>query len=88
MTGLQEEIQFEVLRHLHQICQASQRTLAKDVGMGSGTSISDFWPWLKRVWSGRNFSQSKNMLRDAYLPTSSAVPEKYKLKKVEFLKRK
>jgi hypothetical protein len=73
MAGLQEEIQFEVLRRLHQISQASQHTLAKDMGMGSG--ISDFMSWLKRVWPGCNFSQSKNRLRDAYLPTSAAVPE-------------
>lgn len=55
--------------------------------MEPGTSISDFRSWLKSVWSGCNFSQSKNWLRDAYLPTSVAVSEKYKLKKVEFLKR-
>ena len=37
LAGFQEEIQFEVLRRLHQTPQVSQRALAKDMGVGLGT---------------------------------------------------
>ncbi len=47
MTGFQEEIQLAVLRRLHQTPQVSQRALAKDLGVGLGTSIFASKPWLK-----------------------------------------
>ena len=37
LAGYKEEIQFEVLRRLHQTPQVSQRALAKDLGVGLGT---------------------------------------------------
>jgi biotin operon repressor len=37
LAGFQEEIQFEVLRRLHQTPQVSQRVLAKDLGVGFST---------------------------------------------------
>ena len=88
MAGFQEEIQFEVLRRLHQTPQVSQRTLAKELGVALG-SINFCLQAL--VEKGRikmqNFSQSKNKLRYAYLLTPDGVAEKSKLT-AEFLRRK
>ena len=88
LAGFQEEIQFEVLRRLHQTPQVSQRTLAKELGVALG-SINFCLQAL--VEKGRikmqNFSQSKNKLRYAYLLTPDGVAEKSKLT-AEFLRRK
>jgi EPS-associated MarR family transcriptional regulator len=88
MAGFQEEIQFEVLRRLHQTSQVSQRALAKDLGVGLGT-INFFFQAL--VENGlvkmQNFSQSKNKLRYAYLLASAGVAKKSKLT-AEFLRLK
>ena len=88
LAGFQEEIQFEVLRRLHQTPQVSQRALAKDLGVGLGT-INFFFQALveKGLVKMQNFSQSKNKLRYAYLLTPAGVAEKSKLT-AEFLRRK
>lgn len=88
MAGFQEEIQFEVLRRLHQTPQVSQRALAKDLGVGLGTINFCFQALIdKGLVKMQNFSQSKNKLRYAYLLTPAGVAEKSKLT-AEFLKRK
>ncbi len=88
MAGFQEEIQFEVLRRLHQTPQVSQRALAKDLGVGLGTINFCFQALVEKVMvKMQNFSQSKNKLRYAYLLTPAGVAEKSKLT-AEFLKRK
>jgi EPS-associated MarR family transcriptional regulator len=88
MAGFQEEIQFEVLRRLHQTPQVSQRALAKDLGVGLGTINFCFQALVEKgLVKMQNFSQSKNKLRYAYLLTPAGVAEKSKLT-TEFLKRK
>ncbi len=88
MAGFQEEIQFEVLRRLHQTPQVSQRALAKDLGVGLGTINFCFQALVEKgLVKMQNFSQSKNKLRCAYLLTPAGVAEKSKLT-AEFLKRK
>ena len=88
LAGFQEEIQFEVLRRLHQTPQVSQRALAKDLGVGLGTINFCFQALVEKgSVKMQNFSQSKNKLRYAYLLTPAGVAEKSKLT-AEFLKRK
>lgn len=88
LAGFQGEIQFEVLRRLHQTPQVSQRALAKDLGVGLGTINFCFQALVEKgLVKMQNFSQSKNKLRYAYLLTPAEVAEKSKLG-VEFLKRK
>ena len=88
LAGFQEEIQFEVLRRLHQTPQVSQRALAKDLGVGLGTINFCFQALVEKgLVKMQNFSQSKNKLRYAYLLTPAGVAEKSKLT-AEFLMRK
>ena len=88
MAGFQEEIQFEVLRRLHQTPQVSQRALAKDLGVGLGTINFCFQALVEKgLVKMQNFSQSNNKLRYAYLLTPVGVAEKSKLT-AEFLRRK
>ena len=88
MAGFQEEIQFEVLRRLHQTTQVSQRALAKDLGVGLGTINFCFQALVEKgLVKMQNFSQSTNKLRYAYLLTPAGVAEKSKLT-AEFLRRK
>ncbi|MBM3272911.1 MarR family EPS-associated transcriptional regulator [Candidatus Kaiserbacteria bacterium] len=88
MAGFQKEIQFEVLRRLHQTPQVSQRALAKDLGVGLGTINFCFQALVEKgLVKMQNFSQSNNKLRYAYLLTPAGVAEKSKLT-AEFLRRK
>jgi len=88
MAGFQEEIQFEVLRRLHQTPQVSQRALAKDLGVGLGTINFCFQALVEKgLVKMQNFSQSNNKLRYAYLLTPAGVAEKSKLT-AEILRRK
>ncbi len=88
MAGFQKEIQFEVLRRLHQTPQVSQRALAKDLGVGLGTINFCFQALVEKgLIKMQNFGQSKNKLRYAYLLTPAGVAEKSKLT-AEFLRRK
>lgn len=88
LAGFQEEIQFEVLRRLHQAPQVSQRALTKDLGVGLGTINFCFQALIEKgLVKVQNFSQSKNKLRYAYLLTPAGVAEKSKLT-AEFLRRK
>ena len=88
LAGFQEEIQFEVLRRLHQTPQVSQRALAKDLGVGLGTINFCFQALVEKgLVKMQNFSQSTNKLRYAYLLTPAGVAEKSKMT-AEFLRRK
>ena len=88
LAGFQEEIQFEVLRRLHQTPQVSQRALAKDLGVGLGTINFCFQALVEKgLVKMQNFSQSKNKVRYVYLLTPTGVAEKSKLT-AEFLRRK
>ena len=80
LAGFQEEIQFEVLRRLHQTPQISQRTLSKDLGVGLGTVNFCFQALVEKgLVKMQNFSQSKSKLRYVYLLTPAGVNEKSKL---------
>ena len=88
IAGFQEEIQFHVLRRLHQTPQVSQRALAKDLGVGLGTINFCFQALVEKgLVKVQNFSESKNKLRYAYLLTPAGVAAKSKLT-AEFLRRK
>ena len=88
LAGFQDEIQFEVLRRLHQTPQVSQRALAKDLGVGLGTNNFCFQALVEKgLVKMQNFSQGKNKLRYVYLLTSTGVAEKSKLT-AKFLRRK
>ena len=87
-SGFQEEIQFSVLRRLHETPKVSQRALAKDLGVSLGTINYCFQALVEKgLVKTQNFSQSKNKLRYAYLLTPAGVAEKSKLT-AEFLRRK
>ena len=88
MAGFQEEIQFEVLRRLHQTPEVSQRALAKDLGVGLGTINFCFQALVEKgLVKMQNFSQSKSKLRYVYLLTPAGLAAKSKLT-AEFLSRK
>lgn len=88
MAGFQEEIQFEVLRRLHQTPQVSQRALAQDLGVGLGTINFCFQALVEKglVKMG-NFQKSKNKFKYVYLLTPQGIAEKVALTN-RFLKRK
>jgi EPS-associated MarR family transcriptional regulator len=88
LAGFQEEIQFEVLRRLHQSPDLSQRILAKELGISLGSINFCFQALVEKGWiKMQNFSQSKHKLRYAYLLTPTGIAEKSKLT-AEFLQRK
>jgi EPS-associated MarR family transcriptional regulator len=88
LAGFQQEIQFEVLRRLHQTPEISQRILAKELGISLGSINFCFKALVDKGWvKMHNFSQSKNKLRYAYLLTPVGVAQKSKLT-TEFLRRK
>jgi len=88
LLGFQEEVQLEVLRRFHQRSEVSQRTLARELGIGLGSINFCFQALVEKGWiKMQNFSQSKNKLRYAYLLTPAGVAEKSKLT-AEVLKRK
>lgn len=87
-SGFQAEIQFEVLRRLHKTPQVSQRTLAKDLGVGLGTINFCFQALIEKgLVKMENFSRSKNKFQYSYLLTPAGLAEKSRLT-VEFLRRK
>ena len=88
LAGFQKEIQFEVLRRLHQSPDLSQRILAKELGISLGSINFCFKALVDKGWvKMHNFSQSKKKLRYAYLLTPVGVAQKSKLT-MEFLRRK
>jgi EPS-associated MarR family transcriptional regulator len=84
LAGFQEEIQFEVLRRLHQTPELSQRALARELG-----SINYcFHALVVKGWiKMQNFSQSKHKMGYIYLLTPDGIAEKSALT-ARFLKRK
>lgn len=77
-----------MLRRLHQTPQVSQRTLAKDLGVGLGTINFCFQSLVEKgLVKMQNFSQSRNKLRYVYMLTPAGVAEKSKLT-AKFLRRK
>jgi EPS-associated MarR family transcriptional regulator len=86
--AFQEEIQFKVLRRLHQAPEVSQRVLAKEFGISLGSINFCFQALVEKgCIKMQNFSQSKNKLRYAYLLTPAGMAEKSKLT-AKFMLRK
>jgi len=76
----QENIQFQVLRRLHETPALSQRTLAKELGISLGSINYCFQALMEKGWvKMQNFGQSKHKLGYAYLLTPTGVAEKSKL---------
>jgi EPS-associated MarR family transcriptional regulator len=84
----QEDIQFQVLRRLHETPDLSQRKLAKELGISLGSINFCFQALMEKGWvKMQNFSQSTHKMGYVYLLTPSGIREKSKLT-TWFLKRK
>lgn len=87
-TSLQDDIQFQVLRRLHETPDLSQRMLAKELGISLGSINYCFQALMEKGWlKVQNFTQSGHKLGYVYLLTPSGAAEKSKLT-ARFLKRK
>lgn len=76
----QENIQFQVLRRLHETPTLSQRKLAKELGISLGSINYCFQALMEKGWvKVQNFSQSQHKLGYAYLLTPTGIAEKSKL---------
>ena len=84
----QEDIQFQVMRRLHDSPDLSQRTLAKELGISLGSINYCFQALMEKGWiKVQNFSHSQHKLGYAYLLTPTGIAEKTRLT-ASFLKRK
>lgn len=87
-ADFQEDIQFRVLRRLHESPDLSQRTLAKELGISLGSVNYCFQALVGKGWiKVQNFSQSQHKLGYVYLLTPSGISQRSKLT-AAFLKRK
>lgn len=88
LAGFQEEIQFRVLRRLHQTPDLSQRALAKELGISLGSINYCFQALMVKGWvKMQNFSRSQHKLGYVYLLTPTGLAQKSRLT-AEFLKRR
>lgn len=86
--SLQEDIQFQVLRRLHETPNLSQRTLAKELGISLGSINFCFQALMEKGWvKMQNFSQSNHKMGYVYLLTPAGLAEKT-VQTARFLKRK
>ena len=84
----QENLQFQVLRRLHESPDLSQRTLAKELGASLGSINYCFQALMEKGWvKMQNFSHSQHKLGYAYLLTPAGISEKSRLT-LSFLRRK
>lgn len=84
----QEDIQFQVLRRLHENPDLSQRKLANELGISLGSINFCFQALMEKGWvKMQNFSKSKHKMGYVYLLTPSGISKKSKLT-AQFLKRK
>jgi EPS-associated MarR family transcriptional regulator len=87
-ASLQEDIQFQVLRRLHETPDLSQRILAKELGISLGSINFCFQALVEKGWVKiQNFSQSSHKMGYVYLLTPTGIAEKTVLT-ARFLKRK
>ena len=87
-ADFQEDIQFQVLRRLHETPDLSQRTLAKELGISLGSVNYCFQALVGKGWiKVQNFSHSQHKLGYVYLLTPSGISQRSKLT-AEFLRRK
>ena len=84
----QEDLQFQVLRRLHEAPDLSQRTLAKELGISLGSINFCFRALVEKGWiKVQNFSQSNHKMGYVYLLTPTGIAQKSRLT-AKFLKRK
>ena len=84
----QEDLQFQVLRRLHEAPDLSQRTLAKELGISLGSINFCFRALVEKGWiKVQNFSQSNHKMGYVYLLTPTGIAQKSWLT-ARFLKRK
>ncbi len=87
-ASLQEDIQFQVLRRLHETPDLSQRTLATELGISLGSINFCFQALMKKGWvKVQNFSHSSHKMGYVYLLTPAGIAEKSVLT-TRFLKYK
>ncbi|MDR1647033.1 MAG: MarR family EPS-associated transcriptional regulator [Zoogloeaceae bacterium] len=87
-TSSPDEIQFQVLRRLHQKPDSSQRMLARELDISLGSVNYCFQALIAKGWvKMRSFSRNPHKLRYAYLLTPTGIAQKSQLT-AEFLKRK
>jgi len=88
MADFQEEIQFQVLRRLHQTPEVSQRALARELGISLGSVNYCFQALVEKGWvKMQNFSRSEHKLGYIYLLTPTGISQKSRMT-AEFLRRK
>ena len=92
MTGRQiqfrDEMQFQVLRRLHEQPELSQRDVARELGVSLGSVNHCFKALMEKGWvKAQNFTQNPNKLGYVYLLTPTGIAEKSMLTS-RFLKRK
>jgi EPS-associated MarR family transcriptional regulator len=88
MADFQEEIQFQVLRRLHQTPEVSQRALARELGISLGSINYCFQALVEKGWvKVQNFSRNEHKLGYIYLLTPTGISRKSRLT-AEFLRRK
>ena len=87
-TQFQEDIQFWVIRRLHEVPDISQRALAKELGISLGSVNFCFQALVEKGWVKiRNFRQSRHKMGYAYLLTPAGITQKSALT-AQFLQRK
>ncbi|WP_328985136.1 MarR family EPS-associated transcriptional regulator [Thiorhodovibrio winogradskyi] len=85
---MNDELQYHVLKHLQANPQASQRDLARALGISLGRTNYCVRAVIERGWvKARNFRRSNNKLAYAYLLTPEGIEQKTRIL-ARFLKRK
>ncbi|MEA3642084.1 MAG: MarR family EPS-associated transcriptional regulator [Lamprobacter sp.] len=85
---MNDELQYNVLKHLQANPQASQRELARALGISLGRTNHCVRAVIERGWvKAQNFRRSNNKLAYAYLLTPEGIEQKARIL-ARFLKRK
>ncbi|MEA3643214.1 MAG: MarR family EPS-associated transcriptional regulator [Lamprobacter sp.] len=85
---MNDELQYHVLKHLQSNPQASQRELARALGISLGRTNHCVRAVIERGWvKAQNFRRSNNKLAYAYLLTPEGIEQKTRIL-ARFLKRK
>jgi EPS-associated MarR family transcriptional regulator len=81
---LQEDIQFQVLRRLHETPDLSQRTLATELGISLGSINFCFQALMEKGWvKMQNFSHSSHKMGYVYLLTPAGMTTRFLKSKME-----
>jgi EPS-associated MarR family transcriptional regulator len=85
---LTDELRYQLLKHLEQNPEMSQRQLASELGISLGKANYCLKALIDKGWvKAENFRQSSNKLRYGYLLTPGGLEEKARVT-LRFLKRK